>query len=148
MTSKYAYTRFFLKVHKCVFPISVLDEDVKAELLRCPLENSILRVKLLDMGEPKALLALALEPPDWLNIDRTILTLKEVGALTLTADGNLAITPDDGDLSYLGRVIARLPLDIHLGKLIMLGNLRLSCKQCRNGFIFTISAFRLYFQRS
>ena len=128
MTSKYGYRRFFLKFIKYFSPISVLDEDVKAELLRCPLENSVLRVKLLDMGEPKALLALALEPPNSIHIDRTILTLKEVGALFLTADGSLAITPADGDLSYLGRVIARLPLDIHLGKLIMLGKLRLPCK--------------------
>jgi len=111
-----------------MFFFSVLDEDVKAELLRCPLEHSVLRVKLLDMGEPKALLALAPDPPKWIHIDRTILTLKEVGALFLTVDGNPAITPDDGDLSYLGRVIARLPLDIHLGKLIMLGKSRLLCK--------------------
>ena len=98
---------------------SLLPEDVTPEILRCPLEHTILRTKLLDLGEPKAILALAMDPPELANICRTIATLKEAGALFLTANGKL--TPFDGDLSYLGRVIARLPIDIHLGKLIMLG---------------------------
>jgi len=33
---------------------------------------------LLDLGEPKAILALALSPPNLDNIERNILTLKEV----------------------------------------------------------------------
>jgi ATP-dependent RNA helicase TDRD9 len=83
---------------------------------------------MLDMGEPKALLANALDRPNMINIDRTILTLKEVGVLHLTVDGSSTIKPGDGDLSYLGRVIARLPVDIRMGKLIMLGKSRLTCK--------------------
>ena len=97
-------------------------EDVIPEILRCPLEHTILRTKLLDLGEPKSLLALAIDPPKLSNICSTIATLKEVGALFLTIKGKF--TPFDGDLSYLGRVIARLPIDVHLGRLIMLGNLR------------------------
>ncbi len=100
-----------------------------------------MRTKLLDLGEPKALLALAVDPPKLDNICKTISTLKEVGALFLTANGKL--TPHDGDLSYLGRVIARLPLDVHLGKLIMLGknkdmqseNKNLNSSVHRNEFI-------------
>lgn len=45
---------------------------------RSPLESLILKTKIFDMGEPKALLALALSPPDLRNIERTILSLKEV----------------------------------------------------------------------
>lgn len=39
----------------------------------------MLRVKLLDMGEPRALLATALSPPSLSDIERTVLLLKEVG---------------------------------------------------------------------
>ena len=46
---------------------------------RCPLGSTILKVKLLDMGEPRALLATALSPPGLGDIERTILLLKEVG---------------------------------------------------------------------
>jgi ATP-dependent RNA helicase TDRD9 len=42
------------------------------------LEQIILKVKLLDLGAPKSILALALQPPDVRDIERTILILKEV----------------------------------------------------------------------
>jgi len=90
------------------------------EILRCSLEHAVLRTKLLDLGEPKSLLALVIDPPRWSNIVKTIATLKEVGALFITANGKLTV--DDGDLTYLGRIICNLPIDVHLGKLIMLGN--------------------------
>lgn len=47
-------------------------------LQRCPLDKLILQVKVLDLGEPKAILALALSPPNLDDIERNILTLKEV----------------------------------------------------------------------
>ncbi|CAM9496697.1 unnamed protein product [Lampetra fluviatilis] len=91
------------------------------EMLRCPLESTVLRVKQLDLGEPKAMLALALTPPNLSNIKRTVLLLKEVGALTITmADGRL--NPHDGELTTLGRVLASLPIDLRLGKLLVLGH--------------------------
>ena len=99
---------------------SFLPEDPIPEILRCPLEHAVLRTKLLDLGEPKSLLALMIDAPSLENIVKTIATLKEIGALFATANGK--VTTDDGDLSYLGRVVAFLPIDVHLGKLIMLGN--------------------------
>lgn len=44
------------------------DESVP-EILRCPLEHLVLNSKLLDMGEPKAILALAMDPPDLSNLE-------------------------------------------------------------------------------
>jgi hypothetical protein len=41
----------------------------------------VLQAKLFDMGEPKALLALFLDPPDLTNLENTILLLKEVSLL-------------------------------------------------------------------
>ena len=74
---------------------------------------------MLDLGEPKALLGLVMDPPRLDNILTSITTLKEVGALFTTVKGKP--TPFDGDLSYLGRIMAKLPIDVHLSKLVMLG---------------------------
>ncbi|KAK4015232.1 ATP-dependent RNA Helicase spindle-E [Daphnia magna] len=60
-----------------------------------------------------------IDPPELSNIARTILTMKEMGALFVTA--NDVVSALDVDLSYLGYVVSRLPIDVHLGKLVMLG---------------------------
>ena len=104
---------FFLSV------ASSLPDDVTPEILRCPLEQAVLRTKLLDLDPPIKMLALVIDPPRLYNIAQTIYTLKEMGALFATAKG--VVSPVDGDLSYLGLVVSRLPIDVHLGKLIMLG---------------------------
>lgn len=57
----------------------LLDEEPTPEILRCPLDRLVLQAKLLDMGEPKAIFALALSQPRLENIGKTILSLKEVG---------------------------------------------------------------------
>jgi len=41
----------------------------------------VLNVKVLNIGEPRAILRLALEPPHLADIEKTILNLKEVNAL-------------------------------------------------------------------
>ena len=45
---------------------------------RCPLESIVLHAKQLDLGEPREILSLALQPPNLDDIERTILSLKEV----------------------------------------------------------------------
>uniref|UniRef100_A0A8C7B7H3 RNA helicase n=1 Tax=Neovison vison TaxID=452646 RepID=A0A8C7B7H3_NEOVI len=107
-------------IHKDFWESSIPDHVVP-EMLRCPLGSTILKVKLLDMGEPRALLATALSPPSLSDIERTILLLKEVGALAVSGqreDEN----PHDGELTFLGRVLAQLPVNQQLGKLIVLGH--------------------------
>lgn len=89
------------------------------EMKRCPLSQLILRVKLFDIGPPKAILNLALQPPDTDDIERTILLLKQVGALTVRMR-NGTINPWDGELTFIGKVIGQLPIDVHLGKLLVL----------------------------
>ncbi|XP_011867555.1 PREDICTED: putative ATP-dependent RNA helicase TDRD9 [Vollenhovia emeryi] len=96
----------------------VLQEEAVPEMLRAPLANVILKTKLLGMGEPKALLALSLDPPNLSNIRNTVLLLKEVGALLNRSGQEL-----DGDMTPLGRVMANCPLDVRVTKLIVLGHL-------------------------
>ena len=45
---------------------------------RSSLEQVVLQSKVLDLGEPKAILALAPSPPNIDDLERTIISLKEV----------------------------------------------------------------------
>lgn len=44
-----------------------------------------------------------------------------MGALSAKSDGRGH--NDDGELTFLGRVLAHLPVDLHLGKIIVLGHI-------------------------
>ena len=94
-----------------------LDAYAVPEMQRCSLESVILKVKMLDLGDPRSVLSLALSPPDLHNIERTVLLLKEIGALSTTINKKRF----DGHLTFVGTVLASLPIDMHLGKLVMLG---------------------------
>ncbi|KAF7662633.1 hypothetical protein LDENG_00231020, partial [Lucifuga dentata] len=90
------------------------------EMLLAPLSSIMLKVKLLDMGDPRTLLSTALSPPNLSDIVRTVLQLKEMGALSAKCDGKGH--NEDGELTFLGRVLAHLPMDLYLGKMIVLGH--------------------------
>ncbi|XP_074725041.1 ATP-dependent RNA helicase TDRD9 [Strix uralensis] len=113
-------------VHKN-FWTDFIPENLVPEILRCPLGTTVLKIKKLDMGGPKALLATALSPPSIGDIERTILDLKELGALTTCVQGD---DPHDGELTFLGRVLVQLPVDLHLGKLIVLGHVFGCLEEC------------------
>uniref|UniRef100_A0A6Q2Y8P3 ATP-dependent RNA helicase TDRD9 n=1 Tax=Esox lucius TaxID=8010 RepID=A0A6Q2Y8P3_ESOLU len=99
------------------------------EMMRAPLANIMLKVKLLDMGDPRSLLSAALSPPNLSDIERTVLQLKEMGALSIGNDGQ-AQRRFDGDLTFLGRMLAHLPVDLHLGKMIVLGHVFGCLQEC------------------
>ncbi|KAL1954208.1 hypothetical protein VTO42DRAFT_1526 [Malbranchea cinnamomea] len=88
----------------------IIPDQQTPEMLRLSLQDLILRVKICKMGDIEGTLSEALDPPSAKNIRRAIEALKEVKALT---EGE-ALTP-------LGRQLARLPLDVFLGKLILYG---------------------------
>ena len=98
-----------------------LPQDHEPEMTRVPPTKVVLDVKLFSMGSPKELLALAMDPPELRSIRRTVLALKEMGAL-LTTVGGLQCK-EDGDLTVLGEVVAKLPVDVKLGKLVVLGHI-------------------------
>ncbi|XP_041351970.1 ATP-dependent RNA helicase TDRD9-like [Gigantopelta aegis] len=99
------------------------------EMQRCPLEQLVLKAKLFNMGEPKAILGLALSPPNLDDIERTVLNLKEVGALSTPKIG-YDRNRHDGELTFIGRVLADLPVDIHVGKMLMLGHVFGLLEEC------------------
>ncbi|KAH8307656.1 hypothetical protein KR044_007309 [Drosophila immigrans] len=101
------------------FYLNEMNEFGVPEMLRSPLQNSVLKAKELDMGSPTEILALAMSPPNLSDIHNTVLLLKEVGALYTTVDG--VYEELDGDLTYWGRIMTALPLDVRLSRLIILG---------------------------
>ena len=54
------------------------------EIQRCPLEQVVLKSKLLDMGDPRSLLGNALSPPNMEDIEIAVYRLKEVLFLFLS----------------------------------------------------------------
>uniref|UniRef100_A0AAZ3QMQ0 RNA helicase n=1 Tax=Oncorhynchus tshawytscha TaxID=74940 RepID=A0AAZ3QMQ0_ONCTS len=106
-----------------------IPDYVVPEMVRAPLANIMLKVKLLDMGDPRSLLSTALSPPQLNDIERTILQLKEMGALSVGNDGQ-GQKRFDGELTFLGRILAHLPVDLHLGKMIVLGHVFGCLEEC------------------
>jgi ATP-dependent RNA helicase DHX29 len=82
------------------------------EMLRLSLQDLAIRVKMCGLGGIEESLGQAMDPPSAKNIRRAIDALIDVRALT----------PDE-DLTPLGQQLARLPLDVFLGKLILLGSI-------------------------
>lgn len=81
-------------------------------MLRLSLQDLVLRVKLCKLGGVEQTLSEALDPPIAKNIRRAIDALVDVKALTVSEE----LTP-------LGRQLAQLPLDVFLGKLVLLGSI-------------------------
>ncbi|ESZ97414.1 hypothetical protein SBOR_2192 [Sclerotinia borealis F-4128] len=80
------------------------------EFLRLSLQDLAIRVKICKLGGIEETLSEALDPPSAKNIRRAIDALVDVRALTAGED----LTP-------LGIQLAKLPLDVFLGKLMLLG---------------------------
>lgn len=88
-------------------------------MLSSPLENIILKTKILDMGSPQSILALALDQPCLTDISNSVLVLKEMGALLQKSNG--VIEQFDGDISFIGRIMANLPIDVRIARFIIIG---------------------------
>lgn len=89
---------------------NLMADQQTPEMLRLSLQDLAIRVKICKIGRIEETLAGALDPPSAKNIRRAIDALIDVRALTTGEE----LTP-------LGRQLARLPLDVFLGKLILLG---------------------------
>lgn len=87
-----------------------LAEHPTPEILRTPLQDISLNIKLLKLGNIQAFLNKALEPPPLDAVVESVCLLKEMGAL----DENEALTP-------LGYILAKLPIEPRLGKMVILG---------------------------
>ncbi|CAO3643232.1 unnamed protein product [Mucor hiemalis] len=80
------------------------------EILRLPLEELCLRIKVCELGSIRDVLGAALDSPTPKMIENAILTLQEVQALSI-----------DESLTPLGAHLSNLPVDVHIGKMILFG---------------------------
>lgn len=82
------------------------------EMMRLSLSDLALRIKIMKVklgNTIEDVLARAMDPPVAINVQRAISMLVEVRALTPSQD----ITP-------LGRLLSKLPTDVHLGKFLLI----------------------------
>ncbi|CAG9538609.1 unnamed protein product [Cercopithifilaria johnstoni] len=86
-----------------------LEEYRTAEMLRSPLHEIALMIKLIGLGSIGDFLAKAIEAPPIDSVTETEMLLREMSAL----DSN-------SELTELGRILARLPIEPVLGKTLIL----------------------------
>lgn len=80
------------------------------EMLRMPLVELCLQIKLLSLGDIKQFLSKAIEMPKDEAINTAVSSLKEVGAVN-----------ENEELTPLGHHLAKLPVDLLLGKMMLYG---------------------------
>ncbi|KAI6248545.1 ATP-dependent RNA helicase DHX29 [Erysiphe necator] len=90
---------------------NIMAEQQTPEFLRLSLQDLAIRVKICKLGSIEETLSQAMDPPLAKNVRRAIDALIDVRALTTGED----LTP-------LGIQLARLPLDVFLGKLVLFGS--------------------------
>ncbi|KAK9700540.1 Double-stranded RNA binding motif [Popillia japonica] len=87
-----------------------LDEHMTPEMFRTPLHELALSIKLLRLGAIGHFLSKAIEPPPLDAVIEAEVLLREMKCL----DKNDELTP-------LGRILAKLPIEPRLGKMMVLG---------------------------
>lgn len=100
------------------------------EMERVSLESVVLKVKQLKEDiAPFKTLALAMDPPRKNAITDSILVLKEIGGLSrLTKERR--VNNNDGEMTFAGTIMAKLPVDVRISKLIILGYLFSCLEEC------------------
>lgn len=86
----------------------ILDQYPLPEMLRTRLEEVILQIKILQLGNAKEFLVNVMDPPDVKTIDLSLDLLRTLNALD-----------EDENLTPLGYHLAHLPLDPRTGKMIL-----------------------------
>lgn len=81
------------------------------EMLRVPLVELCLQIKSLSLGDVGSVLGKAMEPPREESVRSAIATLYEVGAIE-----------GDEQLTALGHHLAKLPVDVRIGKMMIYGS--------------------------
>lgn len=87
-----------------------LDEHMTPEMFRTPLHELALSIKLLRLGSIGHFLSKALEPPPLDAVIEAEVLLREMKCLD-----------QNDDLTPLGRIIAKMPIEPRLGKMMIVG---------------------------
>jgi len=87
-----------------------MPEFQQPEIMRMPLEELCLMIKMCGLGDIMDVLRSALDAPTTEAIENAILALQEVHALD-----------EKQELTALGTHLCNLPVDVHIGKMILFG---------------------------
>ncbi|KAK9456665.1 P-loop containing nucleoside triphosphate hydrolase protein [Dipodascopsis uninucleata] len=91
--------------------VGLMNRAPTPEILRSDLQNVCLEIKALGVQDSIAnFLGDTIEPPSSLSVETAVSDLKHIGALT-----------DNGELTLSGRLMALLPVDPTLARMILLG---------------------------
>ena len=107
----------------------VLDDYQLPEMLRVGLEDLVLQILVLDLGEPSMFLTKAVDPPTDLSIKNALQLLESLGAAECDWDPDTALAEvNEGlkvstSLTALGYHLATLPVHPRVGKLLIYGAL-------------------------
>jgi ATP-dependent RNA helicase DHX57 len=98
-----------------------LDAAQAPEMQRVPLEQLVLRIKVLRYpGTAASVVARCLQPPAAEAVERAVQELVRLEAMVLETDPG---HPPKELLTPLGTHLASLPVDVRIGKLILLGSI-------------------------
>ena len=98
---------FYLPLYSTV-QYERFDDHQVCEMLRVPLESLVLQIHVLKLGDATEYLMKALSPPQQRAVRASINVLQAIGALS-----------PEIRLTSLGFHLANLPLDVHIGKMII-----------------------------
>ena len=110
----------------------VLDDYQLPEIMRVGLEDLVLQILVLDLGEPSQFLGKAVDPPTELSIKNALQLLESLGAAECNWDLPAASNERNGEstglavstsLTALGYHLASLPVHPRVGKLLIYGAL-------------------------
>lgn len=87
-----------------------MSPNVTPEIHRTPLHEVVLSIKLLQLGDVELFLGRALDPPPPERVTEALVLLQDMEAL----DGMDQLTP-------LGTILARLPIEPRMGRMMVLG---------------------------
>lgn len=120
--------RVYRLIYKNFYDNEVPETEPSA-LKRCALEKIILKCKMLNFNlAPHQILGLAVNPPDKTGIENAICLLKETRGLSFYKNGWFDI--NDGDITFVGRIMDTLSIDIRASRLIVFGYLFSVLEEC------------------
>jgi ATP-dependent RNA helicase DHX36 len=106
---------------------NVLDDYQLPEMLRVGLEDLVLQILVLDLGEPAQFLTRAVDPPTDMSIKNALQLLESLGAAECdwdpTAAKDQSCLSVTTSLTALGYLLASIPVHPRVGKLLIYGNL-------------------------
>jgi len=106
----------------------ILQDHTLPEILRVGVEDLVLNILLLDLGEPHCFLGKAINPPSGLAMKNSLTVLEQLGAIDCKWEEDASLPESCADLKVsveltaLGFHLATLPVEPRIGKILIYGS--------------------------